>query len=205
MPIESERVRVTHEASVAGNRGATPTVKRVEGWNRGWIALLASLSILLFTTSCGQNGPFEPVSGDEEERIKTTMNGRSFRQFEPSRDASPRKGIIVDFNGGFSVWAQYARDGHAVNEWEVGAKDYRIEKSGNGSEFKIYFVSPNSAQTFPEKCDNCIGTSGVSVSIRDLFDDGKISFKINDPDGVLPLPFPVFRSWTKFSEDEYFD
>ena len=205
MPDEPERIRLTREANVAGNRGATPTVKRVEGWNRGWIVLLVSLSASLSAISCGQNGPFEPVSGDEEERIRTTMNGRSFRQFEPSRDASPRKGIIVDFNGGFSVWAQYARDGHAVNEWEVGAKDYRIEKSGNGSEFKIYFVSPNSAQTFPEKCDNCIGTSGVSVSIRDLFDDGKISFKINDPDGVLPLPFPVFRSWTKFSEDEYFD
>ena len=133
------------------------------------------------------------------------MNGRSFRQFDPSRDASPRKGVILDFTRGINLWAQYARDGHAVNEWEVGANDYRIEKAGNGSEFRISFVRPNSAQSFPDKCDNCIQTSGVSISIRDLFDSGKISFKVNDPDGNLPSPFPVFKSWTKFSEDEYFD
>lgn len=199
------KIRATPDASVAVNCGATSAGKRDEGWNRGWIALSALLSIVLFTISCGQNGPFEPVNAEEEERIRSTMNGRSFRQFEPSVDASRRKGVIVDFTGGFSLWAQYARDGHAVNEWEVGAKDYRIEKSGNGSEFKVYFISPNSAQTFPEKCDNCIGTSGVSISIRNLFDDGKISFKINDPDDVLPVPFPVFKTWTKFSEDEYFD
>ena len=205
MSDEPERTRVTPEARVGENGGATSTGERTDGWNRLWIALLASLSTLLFTTSCGQNGPFEPVSADEEERIRTTMDGRSFRQFEPSRDASPRKGVILDFTGGFNLWAQYARDAHAVNEWEVRAKDYRIERSGNGSEYRISFVAPNSAQSFPEKCDNCIQTSGVSISIRDLFDGGKISFKVNDPDGNLPLPFPVFKSWTKFSEDEYFD
>ena len=205
MSDEPERTRVAPEASVAVNRRAMSTGERFNGWNRGWIALFASLPTLLFATSCGQDGPFEPVSGVEEERVRTTMNGRSFRQFQPSRDASPRKGVILDFTAGFSLWAQYARDGHAVNEWEVGAKDYRIEKSGNGSEFRIFFVTPNSAQSFPEECDNCIQTSGVSISIRDLFDGGKISFKVNDPDGNLPLPFPVFKSWTKFSEDEYFD
>ena len=30
-------------------------------------------------------------------------------------------------------------------------------------------------------------------------------FKLNDPDKRLPSPFPVFKSWTKFREDEYFD
>ncbi len=205
MSDEPERIRVTRESSVEVNVGAMSNPERVNGWSRGWIALLASLSTLLFATSCGRNGPFEPVSADEGERIRTTMDGRSFRQFEPSRDASPRKGVILDFTGGFNLWAQYARDAHAVNEWEVWAKDYRIEKAGNGSEFRISFVTPNSTQTFPEKCDNCIQTSGVSISIRDLFDSGKISFKVNDPDGNLPSPFPVFKSWTKFSEDEYFD
>ncbi|MDE2999471.1 MAG: hypothetical protein OXU79_10395 [Gemmatimonadota bacterium] len=205
MSDESVRIRVTPEAAFEVIRGATSNVERIVAWKRGWIALLASLCALLFATSCGENGPFEPVSADEEERIRTTMDGRSFRQFEPSRDASPRKGVILDFTGGFNLWAQYARDGHAVNEWEVGAKAYRIERAGNGSEFRISFVAPNSAQSFPEKCDNCISTSGVSISIRDLFDSGRISFKVNDPDGNLPSPFPVFKSWTKFSEDEYFD
>ena len=205
MSDEPEGIRVTSEASVEVNGGAMSNPERVDGWSRGWIALLASLSTLLFATSCGRNGPFEPVSADEEERIRTTMSGRSFRQFDPSKDASPRKGVILDFTVGFNLWAQYARDGHAVNEWVVGAKDYRIEKAGNGSEFRISFVTPGSAQTFPEKCDNCIQTSGVSISIRDLFDSGKISFKVNDPGGNLPSPFPVFKSWTKFSEDEYFD
>ena len=165
-------------------------------------APLVMLLVLAFASSCGRNGPFEPVADDEEDRIKKAMDGRSFRQFDPAVDASPRKGIVLDFTVGFSLWGQYARDGQAVNEWEIQAKDYRIEKSGNGSEFKLFFVAPNSWQTFPEKCDNCVLTSGVSISIRDLFDDGKISFKINDPDGVLPMPFPVFGSWTKFREDE---
>ncbi|MCY3764831.1 MAG: hypothetical protein OXH06_05320 [Gemmatimonadetes bacterium] len=202
---EPERTRETPEAVVAVNCGATSNCNQVDCWKRVWIALSASLCTLLIATSCGRNGPFEPVSGDEEERIRTTMNGRSFRQFDPSKDASPRKGVILDFTRGINLWAQYARDGHAVNEWEVGANDYRIEKAGNGSEFRISFVRPNSAQSFPDKCANCIQTSGVSISIRDVFDSGKISFKVNDPDGNLPLPFPVFKSWTKFSEDEYFD
>ncbi len=205
MPDEPGRIRVTPEPGIDENRGATSPAERVDGWKRGWIALLALSFTLSTATSCGENGPFEPVNPDEEERVRTTMNGRSFRQFEPDRDSSPRKGVILDFTVGFNLWAQYARDGHAVNEWEVGTKDYRIEKAGNGSEFRISFVTPSSAQTFPEKCDNCIQTSGVSISIRDLFDSGKISFKVNDPDGNLPSPFPVFKSWTKFSEDEYFD
>lgn len=56
-------------------------------------------------------------------------------------------------------------------------------------------------QTIPTQCDNCIATEGVSLSIRDVFDSAKISLKLNDPDGVLPSPFPVFKSWTRFSAD----
>ena len=56
-------------------------------------------------------------------------------------------------------------------------------------------------QTIPTQCDNCIATEGASLSIRDVFDSAKISLKLNDPDGVLPSPFPVFKSWTRFSED----
>ena len=69
----------------------------------------------------------------------------------------------------------------------------------------ITFVGPVTRQQFPEACEDCIGTSGVTISIRDVFDAERISFRVNDPEGVLPSPFPVFGSWTRFEEDEYFD
>ena len=40
--------------------------------------------------------------------------------------------------------------------------------------------------------------TGVSVSVRNVFDPDRIAFRLNDPDGVLPLPFPVFARWTEF-------
>ena len=42
----------------------------------------------------------------------------------------------------------------------------------------------------------------VSVSARNAL-DGEIAFRINDPHSVLPRPFPVFGSRTRFVEDEY--
>ena len=50
-----------------------------------------------------------------------------------------------------------------------------------------------------------IETAGISISIRNLFNSEKIQFKLNDPDSSLPTPFPVFESWTSFSEDEHFE
>lgn len=169
------------------------------------LAPIIFIFILLIASSCGSEGPFQLVNIAEAERVKRELNDRSFRQFDPSKDASPRKGVILDFFDGLKLWAQYAKDGHAVNEWEIAAKDYRVEKAAGGSEFKIYFNQPSSVQEFPTKCENCIQTSDVSISIRNLFDSEKISFKVNDPNNSLPLPFPVFKSWTKFNEDEYFD
>ena len=75
----------------------------------------------------------------------------------------------------------------------------------DGSEIKIYFIEPSSARILPNRCENCIETAGISISIRNVFDSEKITFKLNDPDNSLPSPFPVFQSWTKFREDEYFD
>ena len=169
------------------------------------LAPILFIFILLVASSCGSEGPFELVDIAEAERVRMELKGRSFRQFDPAKDASPRKGVILDFFDGVNLWAQYAKDGHAVNEWEIFSKDYRVEKSSGGSEFKIYFNQPSSVQAFPTQCENCIQTSEVSISIRNLFDSEKISFKVNDPNNSLPLPFPVFKSWTKFSEDEYFD
>ena len=154
--------------------------------------------------SCGGSAQ-EPVSGLEEERIKSELSGRSFRQFEPSKDSSPRKGVILDFFNGIRLWAQYAEDGHAKYEWEIYSTDYRIESRGEGSELEVLFVNPKSTQGFPTECENCIETLGLSISIRDIFDSERISFKVNDPEGDLPLPLPVFGGWTKFEEDEYFE
>ena len=165
------------------------------------MALISALAIML---SCGSSAR-EPVSGLEEERIKSELSGRSFRQFEPAKDSSPRKGVILEFFNGIRLWAQYAEVGHAKYEWEIYSTDYRIESKGKGSEFEVLFVNPSSTQGFPTECENCIETSGLSISIRDIFDSEKISFKVNDPEGGLPLPFPVFAEWTKFEEDEHFE
>ena len=159
----------------------------------------------LFIFAACDNIPFEMISESEEDAIKAVLNDRSFRQFDPHVDASPRKGVILDFFNGVSLWAQYAEGNYAINEWEVRANDYRIERASDGSEIKIYFIEPGSTRTLPHRCENCIDTAGISISVRDVFDSKKIAFKLNDPDNSLPSPFPVFQSWTKFREDEYFD
>ena len=167
-----------------------------------WFVAILSLFALL---SCGSETPAQPVTGEKEERIKAELKDRSFRQFEPSRDESPRKGVILDFVGPISVWAQYAEGDRAVNEWEIASDSYRIEQRGGSSEITIYLDQPRSMQTLPDRCDDCIPTAGLSISVRDVFDRDRISFKLNDPNGSLPSPFPVFGSWTRFSEDEYME
>lgn len=161
---------------------------------------------LLSASSCGFEGRFLPVSESDEDEIKAALKDRSFRQFDPDDiDASPRKAVILDFFDGISLWAQYSEGEHAINEWEIRAENYRIEQKENGSEIKMYFNEPRSERILPTRCDDCIETSGISISVRDVFESEKIAFKLNDPDGSLPSPFPVFKSWTTFREDEYFD
>ena len=162
-------------------------------------------SMLVFTflilSSCAN--PLQPVSREEEQLVKAELENRSFRQFEPSRDANKRKAVILDFFDGVRLWAQYSEDRTALSEWEIFSDDYRIENGG--SEYRIYFEAPRSAQILPTQCDNCIGTSGISISIRSPFDSEKIRFKLNIDNDDFPRPFPIFESWTKFKEDEYFD
>ncbi len=175
--------------------------------NRIYAALMSIglVLTLLVWSSCGE-GPFHPVSEMEEKNIKMALKNRSFRQFDPDDiDASPRKAVVLDFFDGVRFWAQYSEGTYAINEWEIFAADYRVEKAENGSTIKIYFTKPSSARILPTPCEDCIETLGISISIREVFDSEKISFKLNDPDDSLPSPFPVFKSWTKFREDEYFD
>ncbi len=172
------------------------------------------MSVLLFTSSCGSDGPFQPAGEAEEERIKDALNNRSFRQLLPSKDASPRKAVVLDFFDGIRVWAQYSEKRHAVYEWEIAAQDYRVLRIGNSSrigrgghnpEYMIYLDNPTFTQQFPTACEDCIDVSGFSVSVRSPFDSNRISFKLNNPSRNLPSPFPLFESWTRFEEAEYFD
>ena len=162
--------------------------------------------IFIFTCliffSCADN-PLQPVSSEDEQRIKAELDDRSFRQFDPSKDADKRKGVILDFFNGVSLWAQYAEGMYALNEWEILSDDYRIEKAG--SEYRIYFQAPRSQQILPTPCDDCIETTGISISIQNLFDSEKIRFRLNISNASFPRPFPIFESWTKFNEDEYFE
>ncbi|MDE2836521.1 MAG: hypothetical protein OXL97_03305 [Chloroflexota bacterium] len=168
-------------------------------------ALLVLFAVLVIAPACSNDEPPQPVSAAEAERIKAELDGRSFRQFEPGRDASPRKAVIIDFFGPVGIYAQYAEDGHVVDEWELYADDYTIERRGDDSEITVRFVEPRTRQQFPTRCEDCVPTSGFSISIRDVFNRGDIAFRVNDPEGVLPSPFPVFTSWTRFNEDEYFN
>ena len=163
-----------------------------------------SIILCLFLFACAN--PLQPVDSEEEKRVKSELQDRSFRQFAPSKDALKRKGVILDFFENdrqvINLWAQYAEGDTALNEWEIESKDYRVEKGG--SEYRLYFEDPSSHQNLPNTCDNCIETEGISISVRNLFDNEKIEFRINDQNEILPLPFPIFNTWTKFSEDEYF-
>ena len=165
--------------------------------------VLSLLAALMALTGCG--GDPYPVDAVTFERMAAELDGRSFRQFHPSVDESPRSGVILDFHNGLRIWAQYSESGHAVNEWEITADGYRIEWTGDASEIVLFPEGVASMRQFPDSCSDCIPTSGVSISIRHIFDSDDIAFRINDPNDILPSPFPVFNSWTRFNEDEYFE
>ena len=183
-----------------------------------WIYRVLGFIFLAFTPfilmSCGdipveliteEKEEFESLSAVEEAEIKAVLNDRSFRQFDPHVDGSPRKGVVLAFFNGISLWAQYAEGNYAINEWEIRSNDYRVERAPDDSEIRIHFLQPSSRGILPDRCENCVETAGISISMRNVFDSKRINFKLNDPDNSLPSPFPVFQSWTKFREDEYFD
>ena len=72
---------------------------------------------------------FVPVPEMDEQEIKAAPAGRSFRQFDPSKDAPPRESVIVEFFDGVGLRAQYSERGRALGEWEIVASDYRIEQA----------------------------------------------------------------------------
>ena len=128
------------------------------------------MSALLFASSCGSDGPFQPVGEAEEERIKGALDNRSFRQLLPSKDASPRKAVVLDFFDGIRVWAQYAEKRHAVNEWEIAPRRLPRLKDreqqprrtgGHNPEFMIYLENPTFTQQFPTACEGLYRRVGL--------------------------------------------
>jgi len=183
---------------------------------------LAALAVVMVLAGCGDDSrpadgepmepleppepvePVEPVDRQALEDAAAELEGRSFRQFEPSVDAARRKGVILDFHDGISIWAQYAEDGYAIDEWEIRADSYRVESTADGSGIVLIPEDVTSERELPDRCSDCIPSTGVSVSVTDVLDSDKIAFRIDDPGNVLPSPFPVFTTWTRFSEDEIF-
>lgn len=155
---------------------------------------LAAGAVLGACTVSHQPDPIAP--GD----VISELEGRSFRQFDPSLDGSPRKAVVLDFSDGMSLWAQYAEGDSAVHEWEIHSEHVSVQVAGGVATLSM--VAPGSRREFPARCENCIRTDGVSVSVRNVLRREEIEFRLNDPDGVLPSPFPVFDTWTRFREDQ---
>ena len=173
----------------------------------GGALAMAVLVSMWGLSGCGEVADDTPLDAGQSQRIEEELRGRSFRQFDPSRDGSPRKAVIVDFSGEnrVSVWAQFAADDRAIHEWEIVSEDFRITGNADGSEVAVVLGQARSERLLPSACRDCIDATGVYVGIRDVFDPDRISFRIADSEGVLPLPFPVFESWTDFEEDEYLE
>lgn len=158
-------------------------------------------------SGCGEGTADTPLDAGQSQLIKEELRGRSFRQFDPSRDGSPRKAVILDFSGEgrVAVWAQFAEGERAIHEWEIVSEDFGLTGNADGSKVTVVLGPSRSERLLPSPCRDCIDATGVSIGIRDVYDPDRIAFRITDAEGVLPSPFPVFESWTDFEEDEYFE
>ena len=159
--------------------------------------------LLLVSVACGGSSSVNLSTEHELAKAKSELADRSFRQFDPHVDGDPRKSVVLDFFGPLSLWAQYAEGGHALNEWEIIADDYLVQPTATVREVRLILISPRTRQLLPSECENCIDATGVTIAVRNVLDPEKISFRIEDPHGVLPRPFPVFDEWTRFQEDEW--
>ena len=166
-------------------------------------AIAACGLLLLVGVACGGSSSVNLSTEHELANAKGELADRSFRQFDPHVDGDPRKGVVLDFFGPVSLWAQYAEGGHALNEWEIIADDYLVQPTATVREVRLILISPRTRQMLPGECENCIDATGVTIAVRNVLDPDQISFRIEDPHGVLPRPFPVFTGWTRFQEDEW--
>ena len=65
-----------------------------------------------------------------------------------------------------------------MNEWEIVADDYRVERAGYGQMATLYPVAPRTLQRLPTECSACINVGDVSVSVRNVFDPDRIAFRL---------------------------
>ena len=107
---------------------------------------------LIAGAACAEVVSSDPLTASEVAAVKAELADRSFRQFEPHVDVDSRKGVVLDFFGPLSLWAQYAEGGHALNEWEIVADDYRVERACSGQVVTLYPVAPRTLQQFPTEC-----------------------------------------------------
>ena len=67
--------------------------------------------LLIAGVACAEVVSSDPMTASEVDSVKAELADRLFRQFEPHVDGDPRKGVILDFFGPLSLWAQYSEGG----------------------------------------------------------------------------------------------
>ena len=80
------------------------------------ICFVSSMLAFIYLTLFSCANPLLPVDSDEAQLVKAELEDRSFRQFDPSKDANKRKAVILDFFDGVRLWAQYAEGNTALSE-----------------------------------------------------------------------------------------
>lgn len=166
--------------------------------------IIIGVTVLGCTSDDNSTEPFEPIGIENADKIKLLMNNRSFRQFSPGVDASPRKGVVISFfsreDSKLSLWAQFAEGNVAVSEWEIKATDYEVSKDRDSEVYKFEFKGITTERILPDKCVDCIAVDTISLLVQNPFDAEQMLFRI-ETNADLPSPYPIFTSWTKFSED----
>jgi len=169
--------------------------------------ILASAALLVPVSLSSCDNPldfdfsWQLVSPEDAARVTSHLSGRVFRQSDPSRNAETRRSIVIDFNDGLSLRAQYTEGGTTVDDWRVWQDFYWMEKAHGEPVYRFDWRNPNVQRTLPKECEDCIDTSGLIVLVRDYFKKDEILFALWDSAGHMPSPFPVFEDWTRFVED----
>jgi hypothetical protein len=169
--------------------------------------ILGSAAFLFLITISACSNPLDIndftwrfVSQQKSAEVTSHLDGRVFRQFDPSRTADTRKAIVIDFNDGLALRAQHFEGGAAVDEWSVSQSYYWIEKAHGHPVYRFDFRDPTVERQVPEGGDSVIVT-GLTILVRDYFKKDEIQFALLDSLAHLPPPFPVFDQWTRFVED----
>ena len=170
--------------------------------------ILAFAAFLLPVSLSSCDSPLDPdvfswqlVSPQDAAHIKSHLSGRVFRQSDPSRNAETRSSIVIDFNDGLSLRAQYAEGGNIVDDWRVWDDFYWLEKAHGEPVYRFDWLNANVERTIPEEREDRIDPSGLVVLVRDYHKKDGILFALWDSAGRMPSPFPVFDNWTRFVED----